>query len=182
MRRTVRVCNVAHFQCVVSWIKPLVFIQCISRITLQKLFQALWSCSIILFVLVYDAKEWQNIKVQHSIQLWTRCAHVPYKHTTCIPRWNDVKTVVSTSFQREILVVCLWGCTFSNWLNLLFFILHIVSSLKWISLTHQKVKSLTVYHVYPRLKTVTKTFLEKVQHKSTTYWCTTDTLHFRVAL
>ena len=31
----------------------------------------------------------------------------PYKHTTCIPRSNDVETVVSTSFQREIHVVCL---------------------------------------------------------------------------
>ena len=30
-----------------------------------------------------------------------------------------------------------------------------------------KSKSLTRYHGYPRLKTVTKTFLEKVQHKST---------------
>ena len=30
-------------------------------------------------------------------------------------------------------------------------------------------KSLTRYHGYSRLKTVTKTFLEKVQHKSTTY-------------
>ena len=24
--------------------------------------------------------------------------HAPYKHTTCIPRWNDVETFVSTSF------------------------------------------------------------------------------------
>ena len=28
---------------------------------------------------------------------------------------------------------------------------------------------LTRYHVYPRLKTVTKTFLEKVQRKSATF-------------
>ena len=32
-----------------------------------------------------------------------------------------------------------------------------------------KSKSLTRYHVYPRLKTVAKTFLDKVQHKSITY-------------
>ena len=32
------------------------------------------------------------------------------------------------------------------------------------------------------LKTVTKTFLEKVQHESTTCQCTMDMLHFRVAL
>ena len=31
----------------------------------------------------------------------------PYKHTTWIPRWNDVETVTSTSFQRGIHVVCL---------------------------------------------------------------------------
>ena len=43
-------------------------------------------------------------------------------------------------------------------------------------------KPLTRYHVYLRLKIVTKTFLEKVQHKSATCWCTTDMLHFRVAL
>ena len=30
-----------------------------------------------------------------------------FKHTTCIPRWSDVKTTVSTSLQREIHVVCL---------------------------------------------------------------------------
>ena len=30
-----------------------------------------------------------------------------YKHTMWIPRWNDVETVVSTSFQRGIHVVCL---------------------------------------------------------------------------
>ena len=31
----------------------------------------------------------------------------PYKHTTSIPRWNEVETTVSTSFQRGIHVVCL---------------------------------------------------------------------------
>ena len=34
-------------------------------------------------------------------------APVPYKHTPCIPRWNDVETVLFTSFQRGIHVVCL---------------------------------------------------------------------------
>ena len=29
----------------------------------------------------------------------------PYKHTTCIPRWNDIETTVSTSFQLGIHVV-----------------------------------------------------------------------------
>ena len=33
----------------------------------------------------------------------------PYKHTACIPRWNDVETIVSTSFQRGIHLVCLQG-------------------------------------------------------------------------
>ena len=36
-----------------------------------------------------------------------------------------------------------------------------------------KSKSLTRCHVYCRLETVIKTFLEKVGHKSTTYVCTT---------
>ena len=35
---------------------------------------------------------------------------------------------------------------------------------------------LTRYHVYPRLKTVAKTFLEKVQHESATQ-CTKRTCH-----
>ena len=34
---------------------------------------------------------------------------IPYKHTTCIPRLNDVETTVSMSFQCEIHVVCLKG-------------------------------------------------------------------------
>ena len=33
----------------------------------------------------------------------------PYKHTTWIPRSNDVETIVSTSFQRGVHVVCLQG-------------------------------------------------------------------------
>ena len=33
----------------------------------------------------------------------------PNKHFTCIPRWHDVETVVSKSFQRGIQVVCFWG-------------------------------------------------------------------------
>ena len=32
---------------------------------------------------------------------------LPYKHTTWIPRWNDVETAVSTLFQRGIHVVYL---------------------------------------------------------------------------
>ena len=26
----------------------------------------------------------------------------PYKHSTCVPRWNNVETTISTSFQRGI--------------------------------------------------------------------------------
>ena len=29
----------------------------------------------------------------------------PYKHTTWIPRWNDMETVISMSFQRGIHIV-----------------------------------------------------------------------------
>ena len=41
----------------------------------------------------------------------------PYKHTTCIPRWNDVETTVFTLFQRGIHVLCLriyWKITFKG--------------------------------------------------------------------
>ena len=34
---------------------------------------------------------------------------IPYIRTACIPRWNDVETTVSTSFQHVIHVVFLWG-------------------------------------------------------------------------
>ena len=43
-------------------------------------------------------------------EFWDPCHNsqiYPYKHTTCIPHWNDVETVVSASFQRGIHVVCL---------------------------------------------------------------------------
>ena len=43
---------------------------------------------------------------------------LPCKHTPCIPRSNDVETTVSTSFWREIDVVCLW-CKIYQLLNLL---------------------------------------------------------------
>ena len=33
----------------------------------------------------------------------------PCRLTTCVPRWEDVETVVSTSLQRGIHVVCLLG-------------------------------------------------------------------------
>ena len=32
-------------------------------------------------------------------------------NTTCIPRWTDVETIVSISFQREICVACLYRST-----------------------------------------------------------------------
>ena len=32
---------------------------------------------------------------------------LPFKHTTCIPCWSYVETVVPTSFQRGIHVLCL---------------------------------------------------------------------------
>ena len=37
---------------------------------------------------------------------------LPYKHTTCIPRWNEVEITVSTSFQRGIHMVWLYGSFF----------------------------------------------------------------------
>ena len=40
-------------------------------------------------------------------ETWIRLLAFPYKHTTRLPRWNDVKTIVFTSFQREIHVMYL---------------------------------------------------------------------------
>ena len=37
----------------------------------------------------------------------------PYKHTTCISRWNDLKTIISASFERGIHVVCVHGISHS---------------------------------------------------------------------
>ena len=33
--------------------------------------------------------------------------HQPFKHTTCIPRWNEVETLISTLFHSGIQLVCL---------------------------------------------------------------------------
>ena len=44
------------------------------------------------------------------------------------------------------------------------FVLDLLISLRWFT----DYKFLTKHHVYPNLKRVTKTFLEKVQHKSAT--------------
>ena len=58
---------------------------------------------------------------------------------------------------------CKIHSTFLNWLNLLFYLTSSDQSemADWL-----KSKSLTTYQVYPRLKTVTKTFLDKAQHES----------------
>ena len=40
-----------------------------------------------------------------------------YKHSTCIPRWNDVETNVSTSFLRGIHVECFIVPTNNNTIN-----------------------------------------------------------------
>ena len=49
------------------------------------------------------------------IDVWQTPKYAPgyltYKYITCIPRWNDVEKVVSTSFQCGIHVVCLQGYT-----------------------------------------------------------------------
>ena len=56
------------------WIKTWSLFSAFTTITLKKLFQVLWSCSIMLFVLIY-VKEWKNMKVQRNIQLLRNCAH-----------------------------------------------------------------------------------------------------------
>ena len=63
----------------------------------------------------YEDLVWQSHKGEWKIYYWGFTYRqwsylymkLAYKHTTWIPRWNDVETTVSTSFQRRIHVVCL---------------------------------------------------------------------------
>ena len=103
----------------------------------KETFQALWSCSIMLYVLIY-VKEWKNIKVQH------------------IFNFEDV--VYMLHFLKLIKFTVLFYFASSDQSQIV----------DWL-----KRKSLTRYRVYPRLKTVTKTFLEEVHFHM---------MHFRVAL
>ena len=62
---------------------------------------------------------------------------LPYKHTTWILRWNDVETVVSTSFQRRIHVVCLQPKFWIRWKKRIiwtnYFLLFLLSCAKTLS-------------------------------------------------
>ena len=42
--------------------------------------------------------------MQKTIDTFQEKYDLPYKHTTWIPRWNDVEKVVFTSFQRGVFV------------------------------------------------------------------------------
>ena len=59
--------------------------------------------SILLFIAVTSYTNLQSICNQSC----KSCNHL--LHTLCIPRWNAMETVVSTSFQRGIQMVCLKG-------------------------------------------------------------------------
>ena len=68
------------------------------------------------FLLWYQAWFWRCfiyiiVQVNHPLILERFCSSFPCKHTTCIPRWNDSETVLSTSLQRGTHVVCLQGCS-----------------------------------------------------------------------
>ena len=53
---------------------------------------------------------WISFDIQRkSMQYLRNITRYRNKHNTCIPSWSDVETVFSTSFQRGIHVVCLWG-------------------------------------------------------------------------
>ena len=68
-----------------------------------KLFECVWP-----FCGVGTSRvKWIITQIKHDSEIYHK--H-PCKHTTCIPSWNDVEPVVSTSFQRGIHVVCLQGC------------------------------------------------------------------------
>ena len=84
-----------------------------SNVTFKVNKQHHWRCTSIFivrvehishFFLVFSCRIWTGKAVNYF-----RKNLYPYKYFTWIPRWNDVKTVVSTSFQRGIHVVCLLG-------------------------------------------------------------------------
>ena len=68
-----------HFQCVALFLITLIetwsLFSIFTTITLKKRFQAPWGCSKMVFC-ADVCKMIINIKVQHTIQLWRRCAHV----------------------------------------------------------------------------------------------------------
>ena len=54
------------------------------------------------------ASKYENIKMLTPFKLMGAAInYLPYKHSMWIPRWNDVETSVSTSFQRGIHGECL---------------------------------------------------------------------------
>ena len=77
-------------------------------------------------------------------------------------KWQCNVTFDSEDMLHFLKHLTSWSC----------FVLHLLMSLRWLT----DYKSLARYHVYPRLKIVTETFPEKVQHKSATATCncTTD--------
>ena len=70
-----------------------------------------YSCSTCDYFLYNNWKNCYNYIYICKYLTWevpSRFKELPYKHSSCIPRWNDVKTNVSTSFQRGIHVECLY--------------------------------------------------------------------------
>ena len=68
--------------------------------------------------------------------------------------------------QHSTLKTWFTWCTFKNTLVMVLIFLHLLISLR--CSTDYKESLLTRYNGYPSLKRVTKTFLEKVQHRSAT--------------
>ena len=53
------------------------------------------------------AKQKAKVEIYETMKINLIKRADPYKHSTWIPRWNDVETSVSMSFQRGIHVECL---------------------------------------------------------------------------
>ena len=72
-----------------------------------------WKFSYFIFYILPTQLLISDMLCLHSIanNFWMifQFSSEPYKHTTCIPRWNDVETTVPTSFQHGIHGVCLQG-------------------------------------------------------------------------
>ena len=159
------------------WIKPWSLFRAFAIITLKKLFQALWSCSIILFR--SGSRTAATSKMERFVIIVNG-----WKPLTIITKCSilDVAVVLDPPLLFVLIYVeelknikvqhnvQLWRFVHMlNFLKLIKFtaLFHFSSSdqsemVDWLK------RFLTRSHINPRLKTVTKTFLKKVQHKSTT--------------
>ena len=79
--------------------------QAVSQITVLN--TPLYVLNMHYIYVVYVSLNYVLVVSLQTYHVYSTLKRRAFKHTTCIPRWSDVKTTVSTSLQREIHVVCL---------------------------------------------------------------------------